>query len=678
MKYRDSNNKNNYSVNSNLNKNRDNINNKKNSSNSKDGNNNNNNNNNNNKERIIGVVPVVKRLLAFSLVEISISLIVIAIILAALMPVITKRLTASATQRNKISTNCASLFPDASGYCAMCYVNPKRCIICTRTCNGDEFKNVDKCICESCRIKYSDTHCSRCNSQRCLQCDNGYYLDGNNKCVICPKGYYCYQDNSGSGINGDSGTSVKKPCPKGYAAPNEGMSACVACSKSTSTIQGSAAINEGSINCTLCNNGYYASISSQTTSCNICPSGYYCPQGKIIECPKGYANNKEGQTNCTPCVKSTNTITGTYTLLTKQTQCNSCTNGNYASTSAQSQYCNSCPSGYYCPNGKIIQCPTGTYSTGGASSCITCPNGTTSSAGASSCLTCATGCLTCYTTINNCTNCKAGYYKSGSTCKQCASGYYSNANATTCTKCANGYYSQAGASSCTKCSTKFANCKLCNYNKCIECEEGYKLSDDGTKCEKAGCPAKTIKVTTSSGDLCVTQYNMGDAGEFPLTGVTTVATNSYCNGSGACCWKGTASSICDSANGGYSGCSRTVCTHYAAEIVCANLKYDNRTWRLPTADELASFGAYSINKGSSGLMLCDFYSGSGSARCYRHLGACSGASYDSCRPYIVWSGTLNGSSYAYSYTLNEGSWYRNNYNLRGSARSVRCVTELDE
>ena len=627
MKYRDSNNKNNYSVNSNLNKNRDNINNKKNSS--------SNSNNNNNKRKL---------LLAFSLVEISISLIVIAIILAALMPVITKRLTASSTQRNKISTNCASLFPDASGYCAMCYVNPKRCIICTRTCNGDEFKNVDKCICESCRIKYSDTHCSRCNSQRCLQCDNGYYLDGNNKCTICPKGYYCYQ-------NGE--TSIKAPCAKGYAAPNEGMSACVACSKSTSTIQGSVAINEGSINCTLCNNGYYASISSQTTSCNICPSGYYCPQGKIIECPKGYANNKEGQTNCTPCVKSTNTITGTYTLLTKQTQCNSCTNGNYASTSAQSQYCNSCPSGYYCPNG------------------------TTSSAGASSCLTCATGCLTCYTTINNCTNCKAGYYKSGSTCKQCASGYYSNANATTCTKCANGYYSQAGASSCTKCSTKFANCKLCNYNKCIECEEGYKLSDDGTKCEKKGCPAKTIKVATSSGDLCVTQYNMGDAGEFPLTGVTTVATNSYCNGSGACCWKGTTSSICDSANGGYSGCSRTVCTHYAAQIVCANLKYDNRTWRLPTVGELASFSAYSINKGSSGLMLCDFYSGYGSARCYSHFSACSGAYTDLCSPYFVWSGTLNGSSNAYYYNLYKGSWYRDNYYRRG-ARSVRCVTELDE
>ena len=51
---------------------------------------------------------------AFSLVEISISLIVIAIILAALSPVITKRLTSTSTQKNKISTNCSSYFPQAS------------------------------------------------------------------------------------------------------------------------------------------------------------------------------------------------------------------------------------------------------------------------------------------------------------------------------------------------------------------------------------------------------------------------------------------------------------------------------------------------------------------------------------------------------------------------------------
>ena len=61
---------------------------------------------------------------AFSLVEISVSLVVIAVILAALSPVITKRLTSTSTQKNKISTNCSSYFPQAMGYCAMCYVNP--------------------------------------------------------------------------------------------------------------------------------------------------------------------------------------------------------------------------------------------------------------------------------------------------------------------------------------------------------------------------------------------------------------------------------------------------------------------------------------------------------------------------------------------------------------------------
>ena len=181
----------------------------------------------------------------------------------------------------------------------MCYINPKKCIICTRSCNSDEFKNVDNCTCESCKTKYNDSHCSRCNSQRCLQCDQGYYLDNNNKCTICPKG---------------------------------------------------------------------------------------------------------------------------------------------------------------------------TYSNQGASSCITCPSG---------------------------------------------------------------YYSNQGAASCTKCSTKYPNCKTCNNTQCIECETNYKLSDDKQKCEKR-CPNKTIEIDAGGKKLCVTQYNMGDQPEFPLTGVSVVSVNSKCSGS-ACC-----------------------------------------------------------------------------------------------------------------------------------------------
>ncbi len=128
---------------------------------------------------------------AFSLVEISISLIVIAIILAALAPVITKRLTSTSTQKKQNINKLLLILPSSIRILRYVLYKSQKCIICTRSCNSDEFKNVDNCTCESCRTKYNDSHCSRCNSKRCLQCDQGYYLDNNNKCTICPKGYYC-------------------------------------------------------------------------------------------------------------------------------------------------------------------------------------------------------------------------------------------------------------------------------------------------------------------------------------------------------------------------------------------------------------------------------------------------------------------------------------------------------
>ena len=408
------------------------------------------------------------------------------------------------------------------------------------------------------------------------------------------------------------------------------MSSCNSCAKSTNTIQGSVAINEGSINCTLCNNGYYASISSQTTSCNICPKGYYCPSGKIIECPKGTANNQTGRyTICDSCVKSTSTITGTYAISTKQTLCSSCTNGNYASVDKQSSYCNTCPGGYYCPNGKIIKCPVGTYSTGGAVSCIVCPAGS----------------------------------------------YSSTQGANSCIKCSAGYYSNQGAASCTKCSTKYPNCKTCNNTQCIECETNYKLSDDKQKCEKKDCPKKTIKIETGGKTLCVTQYNMGDQSEFPLVGVSVVSAGRNCASSASrpCCWQGKTVQTCDAINGGYSGCNRTTCDYYAAQRVCSNLHYSNLTWRTPTLNELAFFGPYSRNMGSSGLMLCDNSSGYGSAKCYPGFSSmCKGSIDGFCYPFDVWSNSSN-TSY---YLMYDGSWHEGGSSPATHARSVRCVAEL--
>lgn len=104
----------------------------------------------------------------------------------------------------------------------MCYITPKRCIICTKTCRSDEYKNVSDCICELCKEKYNNPYCTQCNSQHCTQCKNRYYLDDDNKCTPCPKGYYCYQSNN---------SSIKSPCPKGSANNKIAQSVCEDCKK---------------------------------------------------------------------------------------------------------------------------------------------------------------------------------------------------------------------------------------------------------------------------------------------------------------------------------------------------------------------------------------------------------------------------------------------------------------
>ena len=561
------------------------------------------------------------RLFAFSLIEVMVALLVVAIIVAALAPVITKRMQRDIVGRSRISTSCSSLFPE--GYCGMCYLNPKSCIVCTKVCKSDEFQNVSECSCVKCSIHHNDSNCTRCNSKYCTQCKQGYYLDSNNRCVICPRGYYCYQDNSG-GVNGDGGVSIKKPCPKGYAAPNEGMSACVACAKSTSGVQGSVAINEGSVNCTLCTNGYYASGSAQAVSCNKCPKGYYCPSGKLIACVKGY----------------------------------------------------------YCPSGSSSQkaCPAGKYSSSAnASSCSTCPKGTYSNTGASSCISCPKGSYSSNSGSSSCVKCAKGYYSSSTgsrSCIKCSAGYYSNTGASSCTKCASGYYSNSGAGSCSKCSDKFEHCVECSNSKCTKCEDGYEPSEDGQKCKKKGCPDKTVEIEAGGKKLCVTQYNMGDDAAFPLTGVEASTVGNYCrNSEEKCCWKGATSNKCDSKNGKYSGCNRTVCTLYAAKVLCSNLKYDNRNWRLPTSNELSYFNSYSMGKGSEGLMLCDYYSydrlhsagcyNNGENECRRMVNGLTG-----CTPYQVWSSSC-------AFRLKNDSWNIGTC-ADSNAASIRCVSELDE
>ena len=201
----------------------------------------------------------------------------------------------------------------------------------------------------------------------------------------------------------------------------------------------------------------------------------------------------------------------------------------------------------------------------------------------------------------------------------------------------------------------------------------------------------------------MTQYNIGDHDNYPIpsaAGVTVKSATSSTseNTCDACstplCWQATDSvntaGSCDSANGSYSGCSRTVCNWCAATAICDNLSITINgatysSWRTPTRSELSSFDpdTYSLSTssnyaGDNGLMLCNDDSGYGSAQC-RYANHCQGGSCSGyCDPNYVRSSEEYeyNSSKAYSYYLLTGSWWWIRV-YQTYAGSVRCVHDID-
>ena len=243
--------------------------------------------------------------------------------------------------------------------------------------------------------------------------------------------------------------------------------------------------------------------------------------------------------------------------------------------------------------------------------------------------------------------------------------------------------------SCKTCSDDIPNCEKCsNGSTCEKCASGYQLVDG--KCSATKCPRATMQI----GDLCVTQYNIGDHDNYrlPNANTTDYLYGVYNAGSGdnackanyttGCCWKGnTTNGACDSANGSYSGCNRTVCNWWAADNLCKNITIEGFSgWRLPTKEELESFNpdiyskSNSPNPGGNGLMFCDDYANYNSARC-SGAEVCPGSLDGYCYPNTVWSGTLDGSTIAFRRFLNSGSW-SSGCTYHTAPFSVRCVIDM--
>ena len=517
-----------------------------------------------------------KKFLAFSLIELMISLITISCIVAAFMPVISKKLsssnvTISGNNVSDITTECSDKFSSNCKLCTKSY-----CIQCElNSCSTGTYTENKSCSCKDCSNLFSN--CIECDSTKCTKCkDNNYYIK-NNKCESCPTNKIC------DGINAYDESYCTNP-PTGYYCDGNNIKRCS---------------DKYSMYCATCN----------SSKCLSCVVGYYLSNNTCNYCGDG----------CDYCVNSS--------------QCSVCSKGILMDSN------NKCT--IFCSS--VI------------SNCELCPNAT------------------------KCTECLGGYYvNSNNKCSPCTD--IANCalctDGSTCTMCKAGYYLNY-SNKCAECN--ILNCLSCDRDgTCLSCNQGFHQSDD-----KKSCLQNQTNFDCSDsnfmriGNLCITRKNMGDSSMLPIPSSVNIATagSDYCySNSQRCCWKGKTSDYCDLSNGGYSGCTRTVCNWEAAKEICSKFNYAGKTWRLATLLESENWVMNSKGSGVNGLMLCDYASGYQSDRC-PSMPYCNGAYNSQCAPWAVW-GVEETDSTAYTRNTSAGRNFRGGC-TKNCACSVRCVTEIE-
>ncbi len=324
--------------------------------------------------------------------------------------------------------------------------------------------------------------------------------------------------------------------------------------------------------------------------------------------------------------------------------------------------CLQCKNGYSLADGKCAVCPDGRYSDNG----------------------------------KECKYCEAGFWPSEDkgSCEPCPSGYICNdgvqiqcsgntapiieedilGNKThVCAPCPEGSYCVDGVA--TECSKKWKNCTKCSETECLACSDETILSNG--KCVEGMDDILEID------GLYATKFNMGDKATLPIpTSVTMLATGTSTDSceSGKCCWKGTTAGSCDANNGGYSGCTRTVCNWAAAKEICARFNLNGENWRLPTRTEMSGWNAHSLGIGTNGLQLCSHTSSSNSnyAKCYNNT-KCFGAFYKYCYANQIWTNEIafESNMSIYTYYLDGINWNQWSLNA-GESGSVRCVATMSD
>jgi hypothetical protein len=351
-----------------------------------------------------------------------------------------------------------------------------------------------------------------------FSCSNGYRKNGSN-CDECGRGTW-----SAAGALNCTG------CTTGLTTPSTGSTAANQCTSvlpthymngttlalcpANATCDGGPTANTPTFNCIA---GYKKNALSN--ACEECGLGFYGTGGTCSTCPSNTTTLLKGRTLLSQCIA----FAGYFMSGETATACPSNTTSLRGSTSQ-----NECTAsaGYYMSGGTAINCPSNASCPGGTASfscsngyiknalsngCEECPIGTWSAAGATSCTSCppnTTTTLTARTSSNQCTT-SPGYYMSATgslSCPSnancagglapfvCSNGYETNGSA--CVSCDVGFYGTGGT--CIPCSSLEATdstsswtTRLIGQTSCIAdtCKPNYKMNALSNNCEP--CPSNT-------------------------------------------------------------------------------------------------------------------------------------------------------------------------------------------
>ena len=407
-------------------------------------------------------------------------------------------------------------------------------------------------------------NCAKSNLDKCYQCNEGYYLDGD-ECKSCSDSV----SNCGTcGKEGDNPVCYScKAVDDVQLYLSADGSECLDCSKSENAEKCGRCPNgqymkeddicENCIeNCALCTgegncfqckenylltkdengNDYCKKIENcerlKVDHCEVCKVGFRLSGGDCVACPENcvtcYSSSLIGG-SCSVCEEGF--VLGVDHLCHTASELN-CT-GN------EREGCLSCNTGYYFDENKECQKCDDMCSTCVSDSkhCLTCPEGSFFKAGTSECMAkdekCSsydlTGCKTC--TNDNKKN-ERGWFvpENEQSCKQCDEGCKScSLRSDNCSICMDNYVLSVVGNNHMKCIKMSEGCVKASNGICSECKEGYNIGDfDCFKCD-ASCK------TCTQSDSCIScsdgyfmPRNYSDLG-LPSLCIAYEAVNSNCN-----------------------------------------------------------------------------------------------------------------------------------------------------